>query len=118
MNRAKLIEYYLDKLSKPGFEFHQVRQELEANHIDEDDVRIIVKLIDKELQNRAVTKSSNKYSNNIILFGAFLTVLGAFLTIATYLNAIGTGNSFIIAYGPFLAGISILIAGLVKKRKG
>lgn len=116
MSRAKIIDYYLEKLRTPGFEFHQIRQELEANNVDEEEIRAIVRVIDNELQRQTITKSENNYSKELIWAGAVVTILGAFITIGTYTGIINSGNSYIIAYGPFLGGLSILFTGLAKRR--
>jgi hypothetical protein len=46
-----------------------------------------------------------------------LAVIGAGITIASYIGLIPMGNSFLITYGPFFGGLSILFSGMVKRRK-
>jgi len=115
MNRAQIVDHYLDKLSRPGFEFYQVRAELESNHVDEEEIKIIVWLVDNEIQRRVKTQDSNYLPNALIWIGTIITAFGAIITIGTYTGVINTGNRFIIAYGPFLAGLSILVSGLAKR---
>lgn len=116
MNKSKIIEYYLNKLKTPGFEFHHIRQELQTNKVDEEEIRVIVRIIDNELQRQTLTKTVNNYSKELIWVGTIVTLLGAFITIGTYTGIINSGNSYIIAYGPFLGGLSVLFAGLAKRR--
>jgi hypothetical protein len=116
VSRAKLIDYYLDKLSQPGFEFHQIRQELEANNVDEEEIKIIVRLVDNEVQRKLATRNASAGANQIIVTGAVISAIGALVTVGTYTGIINTGNYFIIAYGPFFAGLSILVAGLARRR--
>lgn len=116
MSRAKIIDYYLDKLSRQGFELHQVRQELEANKVDEEEIKAIVRIIDNELRRKALSETATRKGNELVWMGAIIAGLGALVTIGTYLGLINTGNYFIIAYGPFFAGVSVLLTGLAKRR--
>jgi hypothetical protein len=115
MSRARIIDLYVDKLTRPDFEFHQIRQELEANKVDDDEIRIIVKIVDNEIQRRAVSMVENRRWNALIYVGGIITAIGAVITIGTFIGMINTGNSFIIAYGPFLGGLSILVTGLGRR---
>jgi|SRR5690606_15753971 len=117
-DRAKIIDHYLQQLDNPDFEITQVRADLERNNFDEEEIRVIVRLVDNELQRRQLTGSRNKQAGELIYVGGILTALGAGFTIATYTGLINMGNSFLLVYGPFLGGLSILVAALTRKRKG
>ncbi len=116
-DRAKIVNFYLEKLSDKNFEISDVRRDLEKNNFQEDEIKIIVRLVDNELQRRELIKSNNKASIDLISIGAILTSLGAGITIATYTGLINMGNSFLIVYGPFLGGLSILMTGLAKRAR-
>lgn len=118
MSRAKLVDHYLRKINEGDFEIIQVRQELEANRVPEDEIRKIVWLVDNELQRQLLTRTANAKSNEIIWYGLALAALGAIVTIATYTGLINMGNSFLLLYGPFLAGISLMVGGIARKRQG
>lgn len=115
MSRAKLVDHYIDKLSRPGFEFHQIRQELEANNIDDEEIRIIVMLVDNEIQRRLIKSEVNKNFSALIYVGGIIAALGAFITIGSFMGILNTGNHFIIAYGPLLGGLAILVVGLARR---
>ena len=115
MNRAKIVDYYVNKLDEPSFEIYQVRQELEKNNVDEEEIRIIIRLVDSELQRRLLTKTENKRLNDVVWIGVVFTALGVGITIGTYTGVIDMGDHFLITYGPFLAGLSILFGGLAKQ---
>lgn len=116
MSRAKLIDYYVEKSLDSDFEIDQIRKELSAKNIDDEEISIIVRIVDNEVQKRVITNSSGKKSNELVYVGLFLTVIGAGVTIGTYAGWFNTGNSFVIAYGPFLGGISIFLTGLNKSK--
>ena len=117
MSRAKLVDYYIRKSYEEGFEIDQIRKELAANNIEEDEIKVIVRLVDNELQNRDLSKSSNKKSSELVGVGAVLTLVGAFITIGTLIGFIPMGDSFLLVYGPFFGGLSILLAGLAQRKK-
>lgn len=117
MTRAKIIDYYLEKSLDENFEIDQVRKDLEAANVDEEEIQIIVRLVDNEIQKRVLTKSSDSGFLQLIYIGAVLAIFGAGFTIASYLGLINTGNGFLLVYGPFFGGISILLAGLAGRRK-
>lgn len=111
------MDFYLEKSKEPNFELDQVRKELEKNDIADEEIKIIVKLVDSELQKRALIGSTNSKSNELMIAGAILTIVGAGITIGTYTGFLYMGNSFLIVYGPFFGGLSLLLGGLAQKRK-
>ena len=94
-----------------------VREDLERNNVEEAEIRVIVRLVDSELQLRLLTKTTNEKSVGLIWIGATLAALGAAITIGTYTGLIDMGNSFLMMYGPFLGGMPILLGGLGRKRR-
>jgi hypothetical protein len=73
-------------------------------------------LVDNELQRRLTTRTENKKSNNLVWVGIVVTTIGAGVTIGTYTGIINMGDHFLITYGAFLGGLSILVTGLARKR--
>ncbi len=116
MSRAKIVDYYIQKLDNKDFEIYDVRKELEKNNVGEEEIKVIVRLVDNELQRHLRTKTNNDRSNDWVWIGSILTVVGAGVTIATYTGIINMGNSFLIVYGPFLGGLSILLGGIARRR--
>ena len=118
MERAKLVDYFLAKIHDKDFEIYQVRQELEKHNIDEDEIKVIVRIVDNAHQRLSLTKAGNSKANELIWIGLVITIVSAGVTIGTYLGIINMGNSFLIAYGPFFGGLGILFTGLAKKKRG
>lgn len=117
MSRAGLVDFYLKKAKEDGFEIDQIRKELESQNISDDEIKIIVKLVDSEIQKSVLKSSSKNKSKELIGIGAVLTILGLVITMGTYFGLIPSGNSFLIVYGPFIAGLSLMLGGWVEARK-
>lgn len=107
MERAKIIDYYLQKVNDKDFDLYNVRKELEKNNIEDDEIRIIVRLLDNEIQRRLLQGSHLDKSKEMIGIGAVLTLVGLAITIGTFTGILNMGDSFLIVYGPVVAGISI-----------
>lgn len=118
MDRAKIVDYYIQKIDENGEEFTilEIRRELEKNNVDEEEIRIIVRLVDNELQRRLIDKSTGDRSKEMIWFGGILTAIGLIFTIGSYTGIIKMGNSFLLAYGPILGGLSILFYGRSRRK--
>lgn len=118
MDRAKIIDFYLKKIRLDQFDFYAARQEMKKNNIEEEEIKAIMRILDNEIQKRVILEHQNRSAKNIMAVGIVLAAIGAVITIGTYTGIIPMGgNSFLLAYGPFLAGLSILFSGLAKRRK-
>ncbi|KOF04294.1 hypothetical protein OB69_01875 [Roseivirga seohaensis subsp. aquiponti] len=116
MSRAKLIDYYIEKSQSPDFQIDQIRKELEPNNIPEEDIRAIVRLVDNHILNSAFTKNSKNRSSELIIAGAILALLGVGVTIATFTGFINLGDNFLVVYGPFFGGVSMIFGGLAQRK--
>lgn len=117
MDRARVVDFYLQKINDKDFTILQVRQELEKSKIDEEEIKIIVRLVDNALQRRLVNIAANGKSRELIWIGGAITLVGSLVTILTYTGLIDMGNHFLVAYGPVLGGLSILIYGLGRRKQ-
>lgn len=117
-DRSKIVAHYLQQIENPDFQIAQIRRDLEGNNFDEEEIRTIVRLVDSELQRRLLATTRKRKAGDLVYIGGILTAIGAGITIATYTGLIDMGDSFLIIYGPFLGGLSILFAALTQKSKG
>jgi len=117
-DRSRIVDFYLQKITDRDFEIYQVRKDLESNNFNEEEIKVIVRLVDNELQRRALVDTNNKKASELIYLGAVITIVGLVITIGTYTGLIVMGNSFVILYGPILGGLSVLLTGLSKKKRG
>jgi hypothetical protein len=116
MDRAKIVDFYIEKINDKDFSILNVRQELEKNNVDEQEIKVIVRLVDNEIQRRLKNKTTGDSSMELIWFGGIITAAGLIFTIGTYTGIIKMGNYFLLAYGPILGGLSILFYGLGKRK--
>lgn len=117
MSRAKIVDYYLARAQEPDFEIDQIRKELEPQHISDEEIRIIVRIIDNEIHRKALTKSVSSKGNELVTAGSILTLVGGGITIGTYTGLLDMGDSFLLVYGPFFGGLSLLFTGLTLRKK-
>jgi len=118
MDRVKIVDFYLEKIKLNQLDLYDARKEMEKNNVEEEEIKTIIRILDNELQKRMILEHENRTAKNIIAIGVVLTSIGAIFTIGTFTGIIPMGdNSFLLAYGPFLGGLSILFGGLAKRRK-
>lgn len=115
--RDRVVGFFLKKLDEKNFDISQVRRDLEKENYDENEIKVIVKLVDNEIQRRLFARANYSKSMDLVKIGAVLTLIGLAITIGTFLGLIPMGNSFLIVYGPILAGISLIVSGWSKKGK-
>lgn len=116
-DRAKVVDFYLQRAGHKGFDISTVRSDLERHNVNEEEIRIIVRLVDNEHQQRLLKAADQKRANDLVYTGGVITLIGASITIATYTGLINMGDSFLIVYGPFLAGLSVMVSGVAKRKK-
>ena len=59
-DRSKIVDFYLERIKDKEFEISQVRSDLEKSNFEEAEIKVIVRLVDKELQRYLLVKTSNK----------------------------------------------------------
>lgn len=116
-DRAKIINYYLPKVNNTDFTIYDVRKELMKNGMEEDEIKIIVKQLDNAVQQKMLLEYNNKQADVITKVGLVITSLGLLYTLGTWFGFIPMGDSFLLAYGPVLGGLSITFTGIARKRK-
>jgi hypothetical protein len=112
----ELVEYFLDEKRK-GMGFSEIRKILESKNIENERIKVIIRTIDSQITREETIKSQNQKARELIYIGAVVTLTGLIITAGTYLGLINTGNSFLLAYGPILAGIGMLFSGLTKYKR-
>lgn len=119
MTTSELVGYFVDKVQSGEITFDKVRPELVQRGIAENDIKTIVRQVDEELQNQVLSGSSSY--NQLVVVGIAVTLVGIVITVASYTGLFSSTSSYVIviAYGPVLAGIAMIFAGLRRgKRKG
>ncbi|MBL4587255.1 MAG: hypothetical protein JKX84_09405 [Flavobacteriales bacterium] len=116
MTRAEYINHFIAKSKDPKFEFSSVRKELEAQKVDPEEIKIIVRSVDNVVQYEAIKETNNLKGKEVIYSGAALLTFGLFMTVGNYTGFIDFGNVYVIAWGPVLAGGGMIFAGLSQQQ--
>lgn len=112
-NRAQLIDYHFEQIQNKEMDFSQLRPILQEMGIETDEVNIIIKQIDKQLQHTAIQKSHKMIGRNIFYSGLLLSVIGVIILAATLFNAL-KGGVMIYYFAIIIAGLSLAMAGRSK----
>ena len=115
--RNRVVAFYLKKLEEKNFDISQVRRDLEKENYDENEIKVIVKLVDNEIQRKLFESANNSKLTDLIKLGVVLTLIGSAITIGTFLGLVSMGDSFLIAYGPIVAGVSLIVSGWAGKKR-
>ena len=113
----KIVEYFLEKLNEKNFDLSDVRKALEKENYPEEEIRSVVKMLDNELHRQAFDKVNQSSRINLMGLGLVLVGIGLVVTVGTFTGLIPSGNSFILAYGPILGGISISVSAYLSKKR-
>lgn len=109
-NRAKTIDYFVTEIMAGNLEFSDVRKKLNAEGVEEEEIRIIARVIDSELRNSAVVNERDNYGKGLFYSGLILSVFGAVLVILALTGSILSINT-IALFGPLIAGITLTSIG-------
>lgn len=104
-----MLNYCLEE-AKNGKDLDELRKELKQFELEDDDISQIIKYVDNKLINDALTGAHKSHKKEYYLIGWFLFVTGLFITIATYIGLINMGNSYIISFGPIIAGLALIVS--------
>ena len=118
MDTKQRIDHYIQRLSDKNFEIYDVRRELEQQKVDEEEIKVIVRAVDAELQARLLRTTNPDYTTVFIRMGIILILIGLAFGLATAVGIINGGVFFIFTYGSFFGGISVLLFGIFKRKKG
>ena len=117
MDRKQRIDHYLQRLTDKGFEIYDVRRELEQQNVEEEEIKIIVRAVDDELQARLLKSANPDYAGVFIRIGIILILIGIALALAMVVGVVEPGDFFIFVYASFFGGLSVLLFGLFKRKK-
>jgi hypothetical protein len=117
MDRKQLIDHYLQRLNDKGFEIYDVRRELEEKNVEEEEIKIIVRAVDDELQARLLKSATADYTGVFIRMGIILILIGVVLGLIMVFGVVEPGDFFIFVYAAFFGGLSVLVIGLFKRKK-
>lgn len=110
--RSKIVNFYLEKVSEKGFEISDVRKDLERNNFEEEEIRMIVRLVDEEMQAQLLTAANTNRATTLIYAGVVTILIGLVFVIGPSLRV----QSRVIDYSILVMGTGLLFTGLAKRQ--
>ena len=119
MNRTRreIVAEYCEKIRSGEIEFSKLESILKSNNHSEEDIDIIVKRVDRDLQRMAADDVEAGRGKQMFYGGLLIMLLGVGVTVASYIGIIDLGDEFIIAYGPALGGLGLALVGKLKMNR-
>lgn len=117
--KEKLVEVYLTRIRNNEIEFDQIRKELEAKKVDNQIISSVVKEVDQILRTELSIRDTGTRANKLLFFGGVTVLFGGVLTIGSLFGWFSNSGIAVgvIAYGPLLGGIAIIVAALQTKAR-
>jgi hypothetical protein len=119
MNQIEWTNYFTSRIFKEEMAFDEVRKYLENEGLDEEQIKLIVRQVDKEVHQNLMIRSKRLVLDRIINYGYLLTLIGLTTTIGTIVGFIRSPTNYIliIAYGPLTIGPILIFAGVRRKKR-
>lgn len=117
MTTSELVQFFVDKIQRGEITFDKVRPELMSRGMAEDEIKLVVRQVDEELQNQLL--SGQKSSPQLTIIGIVTLAVGLVLTIGIYAGVFSSIRSYVAVFGyiPIVAGIAMIFVS-VKRRSG
>ena len=118
MSDDELVNHYVVKVSQGEITFDKIRPLLEQQGIEESRIKQIVRRVDDAVQAEVVAKSTASSLDRVIHFGIVFVAIGSMVTLGSLVGLYSSGASYmaVIAYGPIVAGLVMIVAGIRRKR--
>ncbi|OEK00629.1 hypothetical protein BFP97_03520 [Roseivirga sp. 4D4] len=108
MDKKKLLDYCLEE-ARNGKDFGTLREELRAFELQPKEIDQIIKYVDDHLLNQAFSGARRSHRREYLMVGWFLLIVGVLATVLTYTGVINMGDSYLIVYGPIIAGLGLIV---------
>jgi len=112
--RKELVENYVAKVGSGNIDYSQIAAELKAKGIDQEESRVLLRRIDRDLLRKAELEKRRQSGKNMILVGVGICFIGIVYTLLSYMRVFETGGSYLLFYGPILSGIGIAVLGRMR----
>ncbi len=116
MNQTnELVDYYFEK-KKSGMDFSEIRKELKAKDLDDNQIKRIIIEVDAKSLEYAQTSGKMK-PKDMRLIGYALMLIGGALTFAVYFKMLVMGKFVFAAYGPVIIGYILVVMARRQQNK-
>ncbi|MGJ8685747.1 MAG: hypothetical protein ACSHWW_14040 [Nonlabens sp.] len=110
-NRASTIKKYFNEITSGKLEFSELRQKLENLGIEQEEITVVIRQVDKKVQRNIEMKAINATGKNLFYGGLIVALFGLVLTIGTLTGLVNLKGIGIIAYGPIAGGLITAMTG-------
>lgn len=113
-SRKELVANYVAKVGCGSMDYSQIAAELKAKGIDQEEITVLLRRIDRDLLRMAKMEKRRQSGKNMILVGLGIALIGVGYTLLSYMRVYETGGSYLLFYGPILSGIGIAVLGRMR----
>lgn len=107
MSQDEYIKYLADKVASAEIDFERVRKELERHGLNKVQTKLMIRLVDHEVQSRAVARTKRERGSSYLIVGSLMVITGLISILAFG----GTIIVYFIGYAPFTTGMALIVAG-------
>ena len=113
-SRKEIVANYVAQVGNGSLDYSQIAAELKAKGISQEECTVLLRRIDRDLLRKAEMEKRRQSGKNMIWVGLGITLIGVTYTLLSYLRVYETGGSYLLFYGPILAGIGIAVLGKMR----
>jgi hypothetical protein len=113
-SRKEIVADYCKEIRSGKIAYSALREILESRNFSDDDIKIILYRVDRDLQRLEAIDSERAQGKQMFFSGIVVVILGILLTITTYMGIIDLGDRFIVSYGPVIGGLGVTLIGKLK----
>ncbi len=113
-SRKEMVGSYVAKVGSGSLDYSQIAVELKAKGIDQEEITVLLRRIDRDLLRMAEMEKRRQSGKNMILIGLSVALIGVVYTVLSYMRVYETGGSYLLFYGPILSGIGIAVLGRMR----
>lgn len=113
-SRKELVASYVAKVGDGSLDYSQIAAELKAKGISQEESTVLLRRIDRDLLRMAEMEKRRQSGKTMLWVGLGITLIGVTYTLLSYLRVYETGGSYLLFYGPILAGIGIAVLGKMR----
>lgn len=117
-NRAKTVDHFVEEVQAGRLELSGIRPKLEQENVPDEEIRIVFRLVDRQVQKGVLQVAENDRNRNMLYGGLILCGAGLVVTVGTYLGIFDMRGYYLVAYGPILGGGLMALSGYQNMRRG
>ncbi len=101
---------------RAGKDFSEIRKELKYRGLDAIGIRILFDSIERQLITDKLENQAKQKNLALQYGGLVFMVLGGIVSLLSFLGVIGIQGTYVIAYGPFFGGASMMAVARSQKK--